>query len=127
MICGIGIDLVEIARLETLLTRWPQRFLERVYTPEEIAASEGRANRAAVLAARFAAKEAFAKALGTGITENFSWKDFAVHNHADGRPQPVLSSRLAKRLKGVEIHLSLSHAEQYAAAVVVLEKNGTNQ
>lgn len=127
MICGIGIDLVEIARVEALLARWPQRFLERVYTPEEIAACDGRANRAAALAARFAAKEAFAKALGTGVDENFSWKDFAVRNHADGRPAPVLSSRFAARLKGVKIHLSLSHAEQYAAAVVVLEKNGPNE
>ncbi|MDZ7343039.1 MAG: holo-ACP synthase [candidate division KSB1 bacterium] len=125
MICGIGIDLVEIARLETLLARWSKRFLERVYTPEEIAAAEGRADRAVRLAARFAAKEALAKALGTGVDGNFSWKDFAVRNQADGCPQPVLSARLAERLKGVKIHLSLSHTEQYAVAVVVLEKSGT--
>ena len=122
MIIGVGIDLVEIARIEEMLARWPQRFVARVFTPEEIAACENRSSRAAALAARFAAKEAFAKALGTGVDKNFSWKDFAVHNERSGRPLPCLSARLAERLQGVAIHLSLSHAEHYATAVVVLEK-----
>lgn len=122
MIIGVGIDLVEIARIAEMLARWPQRFAARVFTPEEIAACENRSSRTAALAARFAAKEAFAKALGTGVDKNFSWKDFAVHNESNGRPLPRLSARLAKRLQGVAIHLSLSHAEHYATAVVVLEK-----
>ena len=122
MICGIGIDLVEIARIEEMLTRWPERFVERVFTPEEIALCEGRANRVSAFAARFAAKEAFSKALGTGVDKDFSWKDFAVGNQSTGSPLPVLSPRLAARLKNVKIHLSLSHSEHYATAVVVLEK-----
>lgn len=122
MIIGLGIDLVEIARIEAMLARWPQRFAARVFTPEEIAACENRSSRAAALAARFAAKEAFAKALGTGIDKNFSWKDFAVHNASNGRPLPRLSARLAARLSGVNVHLSLSHADHYATAVVILEK-----
>jgi len=123
MICGVGIDLVEIARVAEMLARWPQRFVERVFTPEEITACESRgSSAAAALAARFAAKEAFAKALGTGVDKDFSWKDFAVHNQSNGRPLPRLSARLAARLQGVKVHLSLAHSDHYATAVVVLEK-----
>lgn len=122
MIIGVGIDLVEIARIEEMLARWPQRFAARVFTPEEIAACENRSSRAAALAARFAAKEAFAKALGTGVDKSFSWKDFAVHNESNGRPLPRLSARLAARLSGINVHLSLSHSDHYATAVVVLER-----
>lgn len=122
MICGLGIDLVEIARIEEMLARWPQRFVQRVFTPEEIALCEGRAQRAAAFAARFAAKEAFAKALGTGVDRNFAWKDFAVLNHSNGRPLPVLSPRLSARLADVQVHLSLSHTDHAATAVVVLER-----
>ncbi|MCI0694214.1 holo-ACP synthase [candidate division KSB1 bacterium] len=121
MICGIGIDLIEIARVESMLARWQQHFVQRVFTPEEIALCESRANRASAFAARFAAKEAFAKALGTGIDKDFSWKDFAVDHHHNGSPRPVLSSRLAARLENVKIHLSLSHSDHYATAVVILE------
>ncbi len=122
MICGLGIDLVEISRIEQMLARWPERFVRRVFTPEEIALCESRGNRTAAFAARFAAKEAFSKALGTGVDKDFSWKDFAVHNHENGRPQPALSSRLTKRLQGTAIHVSLSHSDHYATAVVILEK-----
>ncbi len=122
MICGLGLDIVEIARVAEMLARWPQRFVERVFTPEEIAVCESRSSRAAAFAARFAAKEAFAKALGTGVDKDFSWKDFAVHNQCSGRPLPRLSARLAARLQGVNVHLSLSHSEHYATAIVVLEK-----
>jgi holo-[acyl-carrier protein] synthase len=121
VINGIGIDLIEIARIEEMLTRWPERFIERVFTPAEIALCESRANRAAAFAARFAAKEAFAKALGTGVDKNFSWKDFAVGHQSSGSPRPLLSARLASRLKNVKIHVSLSHSDHYATAVVILE------
>lgn len=122
MISGLGIDLVEIARMEALLARWQRRFLEKVFTAEEIALCEARSNRAASYAARFAAKEACAKALGTGWDRNFSWKDFSVRNDASGRPLPCLSPRLQTRLAGMRIHLSLSHAEEYATALVIFEK-----
>ncbi|MDZ7269376.1 MAG: holo-ACP synthase [candidate division KSB1 bacterium] len=122
MICGIGIDLVEIPRLAALLQRWPQRFPHKVFTREEIAYCEGRGRRAASYAARFAAKEAFAKALGTGWSEHFLWKEFAVCNDADGRPRAVLSPRLQTRLQDITVHVSLSHADYFATAVVILEK-----
>ncbi len=122
MICGIGIDLIEIARVEAMLARWPDRFVERVFTPEEIALCESRTNRASAFAARFAAKEAFSKALGTGVDKDFSWKDFAVGHQSNGSPMAVLSPRLAARLKNVKIHFSLSHSDHYATAVVILER-----
>ncbi len=105
-----------------MLKRWPERFVERVFTPDEIALCESRTNRTAAFAARFAAKEAFSKALGTGVDKDFSWKDFAVGHQSNGSPLPVLSTRLAARLKNVKIHLSLSHSDHYATAVVILEK-----
>jgi holo-[acyl-carrier protein] synthase len=122
MICGLGTDIVEIARVEEMLARWQQHFVQRVFTPEEIALCENRANRASAFAARFAAKEAFSKALGTGVDKDFSWKDFAVGHQSNGSPLPVLSPRLAVRLENTRIHVSLSHSDHYATAVVVLEK-----
>ncbi len=122
MISGLGIDLVEVARMEAMLARWQKRFLEKVFTAEEIALCETRSNRAASYAARFAAKEACAKALGTGWDRQFSWKDFAVRHEESGRPVPSLSPRLQARLAGVKIHLSLSHAEHYAVALVIFER-----
>ncbi len=122
MIQGLGIDIVEIARVEAMLARWQNHFVQRVFTPKEIALCESRTNRAAAFAARFAAKEAFSKALGTGVDKDFSWKDFAVGHQSNGSPMAVLSTRLAGRLKNIKIHLSLSHSDYYATAVVVLEK-----
>ena len=124
MITGIGIDLVEIARIAEMLARWDQRFISRVFTEEEIALCDGRTHRAASYAARFAAKEACAKALGTGWSESFSWKDFSIRTAPDGRPLPVLSPRLQARLQTTNIHLSLSHTEHSATAIVILEKVG---
>ena len=121
MIAGIGIDLVEIARVEEMMARWEKRFLVRVFTPDEIALCDSRTHRAASYAVRFAAKEACAKALGTGWGEAFSWKDFSIRTAPDGRPLPLLSPRLQARLGSTKVHVSLSHAEHYATAVVILE------
>lgn len=122
MICGIGIDLVEVARMEAMLARWQKRFLARVFTVEEIAQCEARVSRAASYAARFAAKEAFAKALGTGWDGHFSWQDFSIANDATGKPIPILSARMQARLADVKIHVSLTHSDHYASAVIVFEK-----
>jgi len=121
MISGIGIDLVEVRRMDALITRWATRFIAKVFTNEERSYCDGRANRAASYAARFAAKEAFAKALGTGWDQDFSWKDFSVRTEPNGRPRPSLSSRMKTRLGDKKIHLSLSHTDEYATAVVVIE------
>ncbi len=121
MIVGIGIDLVEIARIAAMLARWDMRFMAKIFTAEEIAVCNARTHRAASYAARFAAKEACAKALGTGWSDSFSWKDFSIRTAHEGRPLPVLSQRLQSRLGQTQIHLSLSHSEHYATAVVILE------
>jgi len=122
MIIGIGVDIVEIGRMQALIARWEGRFLEKVFTADEIALCDQRSHRAASYAARFAAKEAFAKALGTGWDDTFSWKDFSIRNEPSGRPTPVLSGRMQSRLQNVKVHLSLSHSETHAVAMVVLEK-----
>jgi len=122
MIQGIGIDVVEITRIDEMIKRWQARFVDKVFTPEEIAHGASRSDRAAALAARFAAKEAFAKALGTGWDARFRWKDFSTRSTAGGQPVAVLSPSMQKRLENVRIHLSLSHSELFAAAVVILER-----
>ncbi len=124
MIRGVGLDVVEVARIDDLLARRGQRFLERVFTPAERAACERRADRSRALAARFAAKEAGMKALGTGWSGGVGWHDFEVTGGAGTPPRLILSGVAAERSrdKGVErVHLSLSHDGGVAAAVVVLE------
>ncbi len=121
MIVGLGIDVVEISRIKEMEERWGARFIERVFTKEEIAYCSAKANRAESYAVRFAAKEAFAKALGTGWDGNFQWKDFSVNTEPGGKPSAVLSTSMQKKLQNNNVHLSLSHSDQYATAVVILE------
>ncbi|MBC7106283.1 MAG: holo-ACP synthase [Firmicutes bacterium] len=118
MVYGIGIDHVEIARVRRAVGRRP-RLLERLWTEEERATCRGRRDRYACLAARFAAKEAVLKALGTGLA-GCRWRDVAVVLRA-GRPQVVLSGRPAEvaRGNGLEVLVSLSHDRRCAVAVAV--------
>lgn len=121
MILGVGIDVIEISRIAELEKRWGTRFIERVFSTEEIAYCNNRSNHSASFAARFAAKEAFTKALGTGWDGSFRWKDFSIHTLPGGRPVAVLSPSMKARLPETIIHLSLSHSDHYAVAVVVFE------
>ena len=116
-----GVDIIEISRVRQVLERYGRRFLERVYTPGEIAYCRGRPPN---LAARFAAKEATMKALGTGV-RGVSWKDIEVVRHESGAPSVKLhgrAERRAQRLGVREISLSLSHSREYAIAFVVLQR-----
>jgi len=116
-----GVDIIEIGRVNLVLERYGQRFLDRVYTPEEIAYCRGRAPN---LAARFAAKEATMKALGTGV-RGVGWKDIEVVRHESGAPAIRLhgrAKRRAQRLGLQEIALSLSHSREYAVASVVIQQ-----
>lgn len=127
MILGTGIDLAEVARIREAVERYGRRFLERVFTPAEIAYVERKANRYERYAARFAAKEAGMKALGTGWRRGVRWQDFEVRNQASGRPALLLHGAAAEyaRQLGVErIHLSLTHTETMAQAFVILEGRG---
>ena len=126
MIVAIGIDLVEIARLEEVLARRGDRFRTRVFTDGEIAFCEHRAGAArfASYAARFAAKEASMKALGTGWSEGIAWKEIEVVCEPSGAPTIELHGRALERLREIgatRIHLSLSHSGNLAVAQIVLE------
>ena len=96
MIVGMGTDLVEIERIERSIDRFGERFLERIYSPAEIAYCQSKKNFAESFAARFAAKEAGAKALGTGISWGVSWHEFEVLREPSGKPSLVLSGRAAQ-------------------------------
>ena len=125
MILGTGTDLTEIDRIQQAVERYGDRFLHRVYTAAEIAycRRKGR-NAAESLAARFAAKEAGAKALGTGIAKGVSWRELEVTHLPGGRPTLLLHGRAAERAAGMgmtAIHLSLSHSRAMAIATVILE------
>ena len=114
MILGVGIDLIEVARVRKVIERNP-RFVERVFSPGELAYSEGKKNRFQHLAARFAAKEAFIKAIGRGV----SWTSVEVVNLPSG--QPTLLVRDGGNYGFTRSHVSLTHLAEYAVAVVILE------
>jgi holo-[acyl-carrier protein] synthase len=124
MLIGTGVDLIEIERIAHSIERFGERFLHRVYTEDEIAYCQRKRSSAESFAARFAAKEAGAKALGTGISRGVTWSEFAVRREAGGRPVLALSGRaevLAKELGVKNISLSLTHTGTMAMAMVVME------
>jgi holo-[acyl-carrier protein] synthase len=121
MVIGIGVDTVDTARLEHALTRWGGRLLNRLFTVGEIQACSGKHDRIGSLAARFAAKEALFKAMGTGQRRGTGWKDAEVVSDASGSPRLVLSGRLKERVGRRRIHVSLSRDSRNAVAVVVIE------
>ena len=125
MIIGIGTDLAEIERIEHSIVRFGDRFLSRIYTPGEIAYCMRKKRPGESFAARFAAKEAGAKALGTGIRRGVGWRELEVQRERSGRPRLVLHGRaaeLAAALKVTSIALSLTHSGSSALAFVVLER-----
>jgi holo-[acyl-carrier protein] synthase len=124
MILGSGVDLCEVPRIEQAIARHGQRFLERIFTPGEIAYADRKANRSERYAARFAAKEAGMKALGTGWTGGIAWRDFEVTNLPSGRPTLRFHGKaadIAAKLGVRNIALSLTHTREQAMAVVILE------
>ncbi len=124
MIVGLGIDLVDVARMERLLERHPERAPARLFTDEERSHCGGRASPAECLAARFAAKEAFLKALGTGYGTGIAWREIEVRSSPRGRPSlriSGLAARELQRLGGSRVHLSFTHEGGYAVAIVLLE------
>jgi holo-[acyl-carrier protein] synthase len=124
MIVGTGVDLAEVPRIRQSIARFGRRFTERIYTPAEIAYVERKANRYERYAARFAAKEAGMKAIGTGWRHGVRWRDFEVVNLPSGRPTLRLHGRAAEfaRKLGVKsIALSLTHTADLGMAHVVLE------
>lgn len=124
MILGVGIDLVDAARLGALRARWGERFLDRVFTPGELESCLPRKDADNALAARFAAKEAGMKALGTGWAAGVGWHDLEVVARRGAAPELHLAggaAEVAARLGALRVHLSVTHEKGMAAAVVVIE------
>jgi holo-[acyl-carrier protein] synthase len=124
MIVGTGVDLAEVPRIRKSIERFGARFVERIYTPAEIAYVERKANRFERYAARFAAKEAGMKAIGTGWKRGVTWRDFEVANLPSGKPTLRLNgvaAQVAGRLNVRNISLSLTHTAEYGMAHVILE------
>ena len=128
MIIGLGSDLADIRRIEATLERFGERFLARCFTEVERSRSERKLDRAASYAKRFAAKEACAKALGTGMRRGVFWRDMGVVNMRSGQPTMALTGGAAARLaelvgpgRKAVIHLSLTDDHPYAQAFVIIE------
>ena len=128
MIVGIGADLCDIRRIEHSLDRFGERFTGRVFTPIERSRSDSRKERAASYAKRFAAKEACAKALGTGLRMGVAWREMGVVNLRSGKPTLELTGGAATRLAAITpkgfvsvIHLTITDDHPYAQAFVVIE------
>jgi holo-[acyl-carrier protein] synthase len=127
MIIGLGSDIVDIRRVAAVLERHGARFTQRLFTDQERAKCDGRVNRAAGYARRFAAKEACAKALGTGFRAGVFWKDLGVINLPGGKPAMVLTGGARRRLDqmvpaglAAQINLSLTDDAPYAHAIVII-------
>lgn len=124
MIVGTGVDLAEVDRIRESVERFGDKFLHRIYTAREIAYVERKANKYERYAARFAAKEAGMKAIGTGWRKGVRWQDFEVVNLPSGRPTLLLhgvAADFAARLGVTSIQLSLTHTAQSGLAYVILE------
>jgi holo-[acyl-carrier protein] synthase len=127
MILGIGSDLIDIRRVEQSIERYGERFLGRIFTPIERAKSDGRAQRGASYAKRFAAKEACAKALGTGLSRGVYWRDMGVINLPGGKPSLKLTGGALRRLEELtpkghmaQIDLTITDDFPLAQAIVVI-------
>jgi len=124
MIVGTGIDIAEVPRIRQSIERFGDRFLQRIYTPGEIRYCDSKANRAERYAARFAAKEAAMKALGTGWNHGVRWRDCEVVRQPGGRPTIAFHGKAAEfaaRLGVKNAALSLTHTAEQAMAQVILE------
>jgi holo-[acyl-carrier protein] synthase len=127
MIIGLGSDIVDVRRIESVLERHGDRFLNRIFTAAERAKAERRANRVETYAKRFAAKEACSKALGTGFRRGVFWRDMGVINLPSGRPTMQLTGGALKRLQAItpqgwqaQIDVTLTDEGPTAQAVVII-------
>jgi holo-[acyl-carrier protein] synthase len=124
MIVGTGIDIAEVPRIREAIERHGERFIKRIFTEGEIQYCESKANRVERYAARFAAKEAGMKAIGTGWNHGVRWRDIEVARKPGGRPTLLLHGKAAEfaaKLGATNIALSLTHTEEEAMAQVILE------
>ena len=117
---SVGVDLVEIHRIRETIERWDGRFAKKIFTPGEIEYCEGRKGRYQSYAARFAAKEALLKAIGTGMVGGIRWKDMEILEDEESKPRVRLEGRVKELIGNREVLLSLSHTGNMAIAFVIL-------
>ena len=124
MILGVGIDIIEVARIGSSYEKFGERFVNRILHADEIAYCLSHKNPGPFLAARFAAKEAISKAFGTGIGAQLGWQDLEIRRKESGEPFVVLHGKgrdLFEARGAKSLHISLTHTENYAAATAILE------
>ena len=122
MIVGIGIDVVEISRMKQAVDEWGEVFLKKIFTRHELSYAQSKKNPIPHIAARFAVKEAVAKALSTGWSGGFRWKDVEVENDSYGKPTVSLYGHVKELLHGSKIMVSISHSEHIVVAFAVIER-----
>ncbi len=121
-ICGTGVDLVEIDRFKNLIEKHGDRFINRIFTKNEILYCQKKADGgAASYSARFAAKEALFKAIGTGLREGLAWKDIEIINDKLGNPYFNFYAKTAEIIKKRKVHLTISHSQENSVAFVIIE------
>jgi len=128
MIIGTGIDIVEISRIKNAAKKWQKNFLSKIFTDKELEYSNEKTSSYQHLAARFAAKEAVLKALGSGLTSRMEWRDIEVWNEKSGKPNVRLTGEVERvsQSRGVKnIIISMSHTRTYAVASVILVNGKT--
>jgi len=119
MIKGVGIDIIEIKRIKGVMEKFGERFFNRILTEKEIEYCKKFSKPELHFAGRFASKEAYSKSIGTGISKDFGWKDIEILN--DERGKPYIRHTVENRFSGYKFHISISHTDEYASAVVICE------
>jgi holo-[acyl-carrier protein] synthase len=123
MIIGLGIDIIEIDRIKSSIERFGDKFLNKIYTENEIRYCSSKTNKYQHFAARFAAKEAVAKALSSIYNESWQWKNIEIINNRNGLPEISLNGNLVTLLEKRELKLSITHSGHFAAAAAVLSSS----
>jgi holo-[acyl-carrier protein] synthase len=119
MVKGIGIDIIQVARIKNLMEKYGDKFFQRILTENEISYCKRFPNPEVHFAGRFARKEAYSKAIGTGISKDFKWKDIEILN--DKRGKPYINHTKQNEYSGFKFEISISHTKDYGCAVVVCE------
>ncbi len=118
---GLGTDIIEIVRIDRIIQRYGRKFLDRMFTQKEQEYCARFHKPAQHFAARFAAKEAIVKALGTGLRDGMSWTDIEISNNEQGKPIVLFSNDMLNRFNDPKVIVSLSHSKEYATAVAIWE------
>lgn len=120
MVIGTGIDIIEVSRIKGLMEKYGDKFFQRILTDKEIAYCKSFVHPELHFAGRFASKEAYSKAIGTGISKDFKWKDIEILN--DKRGKPYINHTTENEFSHLKFQISISHTKDYGCAVVVCEE-----